>query len=158
MRLLRGNPGKRRINPHEPRPAAVDAAFDTPPGELTGDQVAIDEWRRVAPMLRACRLVTEAERPVLLALCQSWSRYLEATARVRELGIIIQRPKGLPFVNPYLGVADKALSQCHRLWVELGLTPSGRAKITALPEHARQDIDTSKWDGLLSGVTDARKL
>ncbi len=158
IRLLRGNPGKRRINPAEPAPAAVDASFDTPPGELTGDQAAIDEWRRVAPMLRACRLVTEAERPALLALCQVWSRYLEATARVRELGILIKKPKGIPMVNPYIAVADKALSHCQRLWMELGLTPSGRAKISALPDHTRTDINTSKWTGLLSGVTDARNL
>src|SRR4029453_10980913 len=53
-----------------------------------------------------------------------------------------------------LGIADKALSQCRPLWIELGLTPSGRTKITALPEPGGPD--RSKWEGLLSGVTDAR--
>jgi phage terminase small subunit len=49
-------------------------------------------------------------------------------------------------MNPYLVVADKALSHCHRLWGVLGLTPSGRARVgaqLAVPPTA------SRWDGLL---------
>jgi len=156
LRILRGNPGKRRINPAEPTPAPVDQAFDTPPLELAGDDRAAAEWRRVAPLLRHCRLITEAERGSLVALCQQWSRYLEAHDKIRELGLIIKRPKGIPMTNPYLPIADKALAHCQRLWIELGLTPSGRTKITALPEPGGPD--RSKWDGLLSGVTDARHL
>ena len=91
-----------------------------------------------------------------MALCQQWSRYLEAHDKIRELGLIIKRPKGIPMTNPYLPIADKALAHCQRLWIELGLTPSGRTKITALPEPGGPD--RSKWDGLLSGVTDARHL
>jgi len=156
IRLLRGNPGKRRVNPHEPTPPPVSAAFDTPPPELAGDALAEAEWRRVAPMLRACKLATEAERTGLIALCQQWSRYLEAQDNIRTLGMLIKTPKGIPIANPYLAIADKALAHCHRLWVELGLTPAGRARITALPDHSPQD--GGKWDGLLSGVTDARNL
>jgi P27 family predicted phage terminase small subunit len=156
MRLIRGNPGKRRINPGEAKPPAATPAFDTPPIELAGDPIAEAEWRRVAPMLRNCRLATEAERTVLLALCQQWSRYLEAQTKIRALGMLVKTPKGVPIANPFLAIADKALAHCHRLWVELGLTPSGRARITALPDHSSQD--GSKWDGLLSGVTDARNL
>lgn len=156
IRLLRGNPGKRRPNPDEPRPAPVSQAFDTPPPELAGDDRACTEWQRVAPLLRHCRLITEAERGSLIALCQQWSRYLEATDKVRALGMIIKKPKGVPFPNPYLTIADKALAHCQRLWMELGLTPSGRTKLTALPDPAGPD--RSKWDGLLSGVTDTRSL
>ena len=156
IRLLRGNPGKRPINPAEPTPPAVGQAFDTPPPELAADAGASAEWRRVAPLLRHCRVISEAERSVLIALCQQWSRYLEASAKVRELGMIIKKPRGGPMINPYLAIGDKALAHCQRLWVELGLTPSGRTKITALPEPGGPD--RSKWDGLLSGVTDARSL
>jgi len=155
LRLLRGNPSKTRIRP-EAQPPAVTSAFDVPPPALEGDGAAQAEWRRVAPMLRACKLVTEAERTVLLALCQEWSRYLEAHGQVRTHGMLVKLGDGIPRINPYLKICDRALLLCHRLWVELGLTPSGRAKIAALPGDTAQEIN--KWEGLLAGVTDARRL
>jgi len=156
LRVLRGNPGKRPIDPTEPTPPPVTAAFDVPPPELAGDDLAAAEWRRVAPMLRACRLVTEAERPVLVALCQQWSRYLEAQTKIRELGMLVRTPDGLPARNPFLKIQQDAYVICRQLWIELGLTPAGRAKIHALPGDREQEV--SKWEGLLSGVTDARDL
>jgi len=156
LRILRGNPGKRPINPAEPTPPPVGQAFDTPPAELEADAVAATEWRRLAPLLRHCRVITEAERSALIALCQEWSKYQQANKVISESGAILKTPKGMPMLNPALGIADKALAQLRPLWDMFGLSPSGRAKITALPEPGGPD--RSKWDGLLSGVTDARHL
>jgi P27 family predicted phage terminase small subunit len=130
MRVLRGNPGKRRLNEHEPQPAPAGVDFDTPPDELVDDVRALVEWRRVAPMLRLCGLVSNAERSSLIALCQQWSRYLDATKRVSDLGMVVKRENGSPMANPYLVVADRALSHCHRLWVELAHA-SARSKLAA---------------------------
>lgn len=147
LKILRGNPGKRRLHPDEPQPAAVDGSFDTPPRELDGDETARAEWARVAPLLRACGLVTETERTALVALCQQWSRYLDAQAQVRRLGMIVQSKEGSPITNPYLDVADKALGHCHRLWTVLGLTPSGRARVgAAMLGPARA---ASKWGDIV---------
>ena len=156
LRVLRGNPGKRPIRTDEPTPPQVTAAFDVPPPELAGDDLAETEWRRVAPMLRACKLVTEAERSLLITLCQQWSRYLEAQAKIRQLGMLVKTPAGLPEPNPFLDIQKTAYAMCRQLWIELGFTPSGRAKMHAIPGDHEQEI--SKWDGLLSGVTDARNL
>lgn len=139
LKILRGNPGKRRLTRDEPTPPAVDASFDDPPLELAKDAYACAEWARVAPLLRADRPVTEADRSPLMAACLEWSHYLRYRKR-----------------RSTLALAHKALSHCERLWDVLGLTPSGRAKITALPRHGRHaDKADQKWAGLLSGVTDA---
>jgi P27 family predicted phage terminase small subunit len=113
--VWRGNPGKRRLNAQEPQPQPASETFDVPPVELQGDALASAEWARVAPMLRLCGLVSEAERSALTALCQQWSRYLEAQVKVRELGMIVKKPSGIPVVNPYMAVADKALTHCLKL-------------------------------------------
>lgn len=151
LKVLRGNPGKRRLSPDEPKPPEADASFDTPPPELLNDPGASNEWRRVAPLLRACGLVTEAERSSLVALCQQWSRYVEAQQQVRTLGMIVQSRSGIPMTNPYLDVADRALHHCHRLWTVLGLTPSGRARVGAAMTGAAFPAPAapSKWQGLL---------
>ena len=148
LRILRGNPGRRRINPNEPQPPPAPDGFEIPPPEVEVDALAATEWRRVVPILRVCGLASQAERSALIARCQQWSRYLEAQAKVRELGMIVKKGStGEPMVNPYLAVADRALVHCGKLWGELGLTPSGRARLSALPQAEPQEA--SKWAGLL---------
>jgi P27 family predicted phage terminase small subunit len=148
LKLLRGNPGKRRLNPNEPVLPLLDASFDAPPPELATDRLAQAEWARVAPLLRACGLISEAERPAILALCQQWSRYLDASAQVQRLGMLVPGKDQVPMPNPYLEISDRALAHCHRLWAELGLTPSGRARVARLPP-GRVDPAPSRWAGLL---------
>jgi P27 family predicted phage terminase small subunit len=155
LKLLRGNPGKRRLNPEaEPQPAAVSESFDEPPAELKGNARAIAEWRRVAPLLRLCGLVTQAERSALTSLCFEWSTYLDAQRKLRRSRLVKDK-NGVFQISPYVAIADRALSQCQRLWNELGLTPSGRAKLARLPpspsssSNAARTAPTSKWGGLI---------
>ncbi len=131
QRRLEGNPGKRALNAEEPAPPPLDTdpKFDTPPPELVADRHARAEWSRLAPLLRKCKQITLADRGVLIAVCIEWSKYLTATAAVEKLGMIVPTPSGYPITNPYLAIANKALGQCNRLWVELGLTPSSRSRV-----------------------------
>lgn len=129
QKRLAGNPGKRRLNAHEPKPPRLDDSFDTPPPALGDDELAVAEWRRLAPMLRQCRQITEADRSSLVALCIEWSRYLKAMTTVRAEGFIVKAPSGYPITSPYLSVANRALANCGRLWAELGLTPSSRSRV-----------------------------
>ena len=85
---LTGNPGGRPLNAREPEPPPLDA-WNPPLGELT-DPVALAEWNRLAPLLRAARQITEADRGVLVALCVEWARYLDATREVRTQGLVIK--------------------------------------------------------------------
>jgi P27 family predicted phage terminase small subunit len=131
QKILEGNPGKRALNRQEPDPPPLDAAaFDVPPTELSGAPVACAEWVRLAPMLRRCRQITDADRSALIALCLEWARYLEATRQVALLGLVVKAPSGYPMTNPYLPIATKALAGCNKLWPELGLTPSSRSRVT----------------------------
>lgn len=129
-KALDGNPGKRPINDAEPQPPAVDDAFDVPPPELAGDDLvaARTEWTRLAPLLRACRQITEADRAALLALCIEWARYLEA--RSKAYPRVVKAPTGYAMPNPWLAIQTKALAGCLKLWPELGLTPSSRSRVT----------------------------
>ena len=126
LKVLRGNPGGRRLPTNEPTPPAADVSFDEPPVELADDALAAAEWRRVAPTLRRCGIVTALDRSALLALCQQWSRYLGATTRDRETA---------------------ALGQCKALWTHFGMTPSSRSRLTAAP--VVEVASASKWKGLL---------
>jgi P27 family predicted phage terminase small subunit len=133
QKQLHGNPGRRPLNEQEPQHAVPGAAFDTPPDVLTPHPKAVEEWQRLAPLLRRARQVTEADWSALIALCLEWARYLEATALIKVAGLVVRTPAGYPMPNPYLAIATRALANCNRLWPELGLTPSSRARVQTIP-------------------------
>jgi P27 family predicted phage terminase small subunit len=128
QRELDGNPGKRPINDTEPAPPPVDESFDTPPAIVATRPDAAKEWTRLAPMLRRCRQVSEADRAALIACCLEWAHYQTAIAhRTPE---IIKAPSGYAMPNPWISISNKALAALVKLWAELGLTPSSRSRVT----------------------------
>ena len=134
QRKIAGGPNKHRINMREPNPPAMSpAGAELIPSEVGESPVARGEWLRLAPMLRACRQVSEADRAALVAVCVEWGRYLEANAQVGSK-LVIKTKTGYMMPNPYLSLAGKALSQCIRLWAELGLTPSSRSRVVLPPD------------------------
>lgn len=139
QKRLEGNPGKRALPKHEPIMPEAAPSFDVPPAELTGDVVASDEWRRLAPVLRKSKTVTDADRGSLIALCQQWSRYLEANRSVATAGMVVRSPSGYPMPNPYIAIANKSLGNCVKLWAELGLTPSSRSRVSTVQEPGAGD-------------------
>lgn len=154
LKILRGNPGQRPLNLAEPKPPAAFDGFAMAPAELSKDPVALQEWKRLAPLLHRIRQVTEAERTVLIALCEQWSVYRTAHAKVADLGMIVKSPSGYPMTNPYLSVANKALQHCAKLWAELGLTPSARSRVRtdedlggAADDFAAFDKPLRPWAG-----------
>lgn len=146
IKLLRGV-GAHRLNPDEARMPRAPDSFDTPPEELAGDRVALAEWGRVVPLLRRIGLVSLAERGALIALCQVWSQYCAAQGQIRREGMVLETERG-SVVNPLIGIQDKALKHLQRLWGDLGLTPSGRSRLAALPAGDPAAKPT-KWAGIL---------
>jgi P27 family predicted phage terminase small subunit len=132
-RVLEGNASHRPLNLDEPKPAAPAADFDTAPIELADHPTAIAEWSRLAPLLRQAGQVTLADRSALIAVCLEWDRYLDATRQVAQHGLVVTTKSGYPMTNPYLVIATKALAGCNKLWPELGLTPSSRARVKSTP-------------------------
>lgn len=126
VKKLEGNPGRRPLNKAEPV-IGLNREFAEPPEVIAGDARAAAEWRRLAPLLKTARVLTDADYGSLLAVCQQWSLYLDAMSKVTAL--IVTAKSGYPMPNPYLGVANRALSACIKLWIELGCTPSSRSRV-----------------------------
>lgn len=127
QRALEGNPGHRPLNEREPTPPPLTESFDTPPAIVGNEPAAAAEWLRLAPMLRRCRQVTEADRAALIACCLEWAHYEKAIGqRVPE---IVTARSGYAMPNPWIAIANKALAALVKLWAELGLTPSSRSRV-----------------------------
>lgn len=129
LRLMRGNPGKRRINRAEPQHAALAPTCP----DCLRDPGARAEWDRVAPGLIASGQVTTVDRALLIGYCQKWAQWQALEAAAAEHPFIVKGPQGKPIPNPALSLAFKAFNLMLRSAAELGMTPSARSKVTVAP-------------------------
>jgi P27 family predicted phage terminase small subunit len=124
LKLLCGNPGKRKLNRDEPTAAGIPDCPDFL------DAIAKEEWNRCVKVLAEMNVLTKADRSALAAYCVAYSRWVEAEALVKKFGTIVKSPeKGYPLKSPYLTVADQALESMRKLMVEFGMTPSSRSRL-----------------------------
>jgi P27 family predicted phage terminase small subunit len=130
---LRGNPGKRRLNDAEPRPASRLPACPACLGEE-----ARKEWKRLARELGDLGLLTRIDRGMLAAYCQAHALWVEAVSSIVRYGTMVKSPNGYPMQSPYVAVANKQVDIMVRIASELGMTPSSRTRIR-VGERAPED-------------------
>ena len=121
---LRGNPGKRRRNDAEPRPAP---RVPTCPACLDGE--ARKEWKRVVAELTELGLLTRLDRGLLAAYCQAHALWVEAVSSIERYGTMVKSPNGYPMQSPYVAVVNKQVEIMGRIAAEFGMTPSSRTRI-----------------------------
>lgn len=124
IRILEGNPGKRRINHNEPKP--LDIPPDCP---RHLDKVAKREWKRLVPVLQRMRVLTEADQIALANLCQTYSTMIQAQEQLSKSGILYKTKSGYIQQSPLLGIVNSSIEIINRLSREFGLTPASRSRI-----------------------------
>jgi len=148
LKMLAGNPGKRRLNEHEPRPRRC---IPRRPDHLCGE--AEKEWRRVTQELEELGLLSALDRAPLAAYCLAWGRWVEAERKVAELGPVLKaEATGGLYQNPWLAVANKAHEQMLKAAALFGMDPSNRGRIQALPPDEPKDAEARDYfDGSALG-------
>ncbi len=140
LKLVRNNPGKRKLNDKEPAPD--DLATLAAPPYFSG--YALAEWNRRIAQLTRLGVLKETDDGALIALCQAWHRWREAEDALARFsakdalthGLMIKTtPKkdgsgGNAIQNPLVGTANKAMELYIKLAVEFGMTPSARTRIS----------------------------
>ena len=111
------------------------------------DDVGRRAWHDWVPRIVAMRVLSLADRDALALMCDTWSRYLEARARLAEEGEVIRVEGGDGRVtvkrNPWSAVLAEHGDRLRRSMSEFGLTPVGRARVGAAKEAAKdaKEID-----------------
>lgn len=129
----------------------VIPSLPMPPPHLC-DEAKV-EWGRVAPMLYALRLLSDADVVALTAYCSAWATHkqaLEAMALMAKSdpvtkGLLIKTTNGNAIQNPLLGIANKAASDMVRFAAEFGMTPSARARLHGAGEKPNQDTIEERY-------------
>jgi P27 family predicted phage terminase small subunit len=146
LKVLRGNPGKRRLNTKEPQPRRA-AACPEPPSWLS--EYAAAHWRRIAPELWAAGLLTVLDETMLAVLCTSYGRWHDAEELLAAEELVVPGSNKNRVPNPLLRIAIEAARDVCTYSREFGLTPSARVRVRAeMPE------DHGKFRGLLAGIDD----
>lgn len=141
LKLLRGNPGKQKINRNEPTP--LPSTLD-PPTWLRGDATALAIWREEAPRLLQLGLLGQVDRLLFAALCERASLYRRASRRIRRK--LTQQTSGGEIPRPELSIARGALYGLRQLCGAFGMTPADRARLMVEPPAGKR---ASKWAGRL---------
>ena len=135
LKLIAGNPGKRKIKGGEPKP---EICTPEPPKHLT--LAAVAEWHRLAPQLARLGLMSELDRAAFAMYCQSWARHVEAEQQIAKASALAFTHNGYPIVNPWVTISKQSFDMCRSLLSEFGLTPVARARM-ALDHAQSQDED-----------------
>ena len=154
LKLLRGNPGKRRLLA-EPEPLIAKTCPEPPPF-ITG--YAADEWWTVAPSLHGLGLLSVIDVASLAAYCYAygqWRLAAEALARMADRdeqmhGLLVKTVDGNARRNPLVKIAADAAEDMLRFAGEFGLTPIARQRLGAA---GYAPSAPSKFDGLIGNGT-----
>jgi len=149
LRLLKGNPGKRRAR-SPPEPARKEQCPE-PPEYLNA--YAKEEWRAVAPELYRLNLLTVLDVGPLAAYCSAAAQLRQAAEAIERMAK--QDPRGHALTvkgsadnqvtNPLLRIASQAMGDMQRIGAQFGLTPSGRLRLSGV----QPTPPPSKFDGLI---------
>jgi phage terminase small subunit len=151
LKVLRGNPGKRRLNAQEPKPPVGDVGK---PAMLC--VAAASVWDEMAPIALSMGTLTTADVAAFATFCE-----LEATRRLSSLEK--NREGFTPFLmssitdsagNEHLKVSEHPAIKLERntaaalrpYYEKFGLEPVGRARISV--PQVEQPV--SKWAGALA--------
>jgi P27 family predicted phage terminase small subunit len=133
IKVLTGNPGKRPLNEHEPRPEPQIP--DCPPqlGPL-----AREEWNRLTTELASLGMITALDRSALATYCNAYGLWAEATEAIQKYGTMVKSPTGYPIQSPYVSIANRQAEIMMRIACEFGFTPASRSRISAPADDSSQ--------------------
>ena len=138
LKILRGNPGKQRLNNAEPAPPSSGIVMPPHLGE-----VAAARWRELLPMLEGVRVMTRADVEALARYCDTWEWWLAVREKLKKEGDtypILNDGGEVKYIaqRPEVSIAHKLAQQLRQLEADFGLSPAARASLKVEPD-AKQE-------------------
>lgn len=153
-------PGRPRKHSPEDLPAAEEIPSvlaippnpEDPPAYLIPE--AVEEWRRVLPLLKKENRFAEIDRLALAAYCQCVGRYLRVDKWLTENGPVatVRNDKGevkSSFIAPHFSVSLKLLEKILAYQKEFGLAPAARQKFEGPEEGGELLTDEDRFFGVV---------
>ncbi|MGY8679790.1 phage terminase small subunit P27 family [Bradyrhizobium sp. UFLA05-153] len=142
LRLLKGNPGKRRARvPPEAQSANV---CPEPPKQLSDR--AKKEWRAIAPELHRLGLLTVLDVGPFAAYCSAMAHWRTAEEAIGRLDSLTITTKSGQRMHPLVRIASQAANDALKFGAHFGLSPISRLRLSGMEPPK----PPSKFDGLIA--------
>lgn len=133
---LAGNPGKRKKNTREPKPATDNLVA---PDHLA--PAAKAEWDRLVALFADLKLLTNVDADALAMYADTYARWAEATSRLAKEGMIVYTENGFPIQSPYLSIVNQTMKVMQKFLAEFGMTPASRTRLQVVDEPEDDPFD-----------------
>lgn len=141
LALLRGNPGKRKVNRARPRPSGAPAK----PDDLSVR--AAELWDGIVRDYEHTGVLTGVDAGVLRVYVEAVSRYEVSARLLAESGPVVKGSRGNEVIrNPVAIVARDDADLVIRSARELGFTPAARSALTPLAGGPSEEDALSSWE------------
>lgn len=149
LKQLAGNPGKGKLNEHEPEPELV-----LPPAPANLAEVGRAKWDEMSLLLFNQGVMTEMDQEMLHLFCQDYEMYVDAVKNMKDFGgPVVKTDKGNPIQNPYLSVANQCKERMIKILLEFGMSPASRSRVTAAPRAKPKSLAEKFFNAPVSAAT-----
>ncbi len=148
LKILRGNPGRRRLNSEEPSSPLLKRM---PPAPGFLDDEGRRVWSAEGRRFIKAGLLTALDLTMFGTWCIWYSKRDLASRAVNQSGIVVRaNGVGNPYISPYMSVISMCSKAMHQIEIEFGLSPASRTKVKSLNPAQR-----SLFDALLDDEEEA---
>ena len=130
LKILRGNPGRRRLNSEEPWSPLLKR-MPPAPGFLDDEGKRV--WSAEGRRFIKAGLLTALDLTMFGTWCIWYSKRDIASRAVNQSGLVVKAGGvGNPYINPYMSVISMCSKAMHQIEIEFGLSPASRTKVRSL--------------------------
>lgn len=161
LKVLEGNPGKRRIK-NSPKPERV---LGLKPPKFLG-KYGLQEWKRITPELAKLGMLTKIDQAALEIYCRAYQKWREAEDFLIKSGnvytiraddtidakgnIVKGKIKYIQQV-PQVSIAQQNAELCRKMINEFGLSPAARSRLDIKVEKEVNEKDLQDFEDCLDG-------
>ena len=128
------NPQRRNV--HEPKPIA---GIPPIPEAIADDPIASKCWTTICGTLNEMGILTLSDASVMELYCVTYSQWRTMAKAVANGNCTSVAPSGNVTTSPEALQVHKYAATLLKLMTELGLTPSSRSRIHAIPPEEEED-------------------
>ena len=143
LRLLEGNPGKRKLLKKNPAKNSSKFNLRELPISKRLNKVGKAEWNRVVKFLKENDKLYQADRAAIEMMCLNYQLAMWAWGELSKLGSMVFKPSDRYVQKlPHVDIFQKASKDYKDYAIQFGITPAARERMNFLDKDVDSLMET----------------